>query len=493
MPRPNVTFDSLKEPGLSGGSTPRYRQIAHHLGDLIQRGTYAPGDRLPSIRKLSRQLGVSITTIQAAYDLLTLQGSVVPQPQRGYFIGDISKNSSSLIDDGICRQAVAVSSRDVSFRGQIIANAESLRYGALGAALPDPSLLPEERLGQILRQISRNEPHLTTSYNVSAGDARLRQAVAQRFHFGGALVAPDEILITNGATEALSLALSAICAPGDIVAVESPTYFNYLQLLKQLDLQVLEIPNDPQSGLSVSSLAIAMSEHPVKAVLCVPTFHNPTGSCMSPEDKQRLVSLCSENKIPLVEDDVYGELHFSAQRPPLLKSYDSTGTVLTCSSISKTLAPGLRVGWLVAGPWFQRCHQEKATRSLGSPMLPQRIIGQFLASGEFDRHLRRLRPELEGRIDSLLSQVRHLFPKDTRCIRPQGGMTVWIELPPEFDVMRFHQAAVDAGIGIVPGPVFSIHDRYRHHLRLNAACWNESLEPVLATLARLLSRCSAVR
>ena len=210
---------------------------------------------------------------------------------------------------------------------------------------------------------------------------------------------------------------------------------------------------------------------------------------MAPQDRQRLVRLCAEYQTPIIEDDVYGDLHFAAHRPPLLKSYDSTNNVFVVLVSVENLGPGLRVGWLVAGSWQQQLpQQEKVTRSMGSPILHEAVVGRFLAGGEFDRHLRRLRSQLERRIDGLLGAVRQHFPSETRFIRPQGGMTFGPNCPLIVMLCACH-AAVDAGIGIAPGPVFSIHDRYRHHLRLNAACWTESLDSVIAALARLLTHC----
>jgi DNA-binding transcriptional MocR family regulator len=464
----------------------RYAQIAEHLGDLIQRGTYSPGDRVPSVRQLSRELGVSMTTVLEAYGRLETRGLIEARPQRGYFVRRSLPALPRAPADSIARSAVAVSCAGLTTR--VIENARRLPYGRLGAAVPDTALLPTGHLGRLLRAVSRQDDRLGVHYDVDLGDATLRSLVAQRAHFGGARIGPDEVLITNGATEALAIALRVTCQPGDLVAVETPTYFNHLQLLEHLGLRAIEIPTDCCTGLSIAALELALAEHEVRAVLTVPSFQNPTGGCMAPEDRQRLVALCARHRVPVIEDDIYGEMHFGAVRPPLLKASDADGGVLLCSSVSKSVAPGFRVGWLIAGRWMDQAVTAKLLTTLGSPTVTQEVIGSFMAAGDFDRHLRRIRPVYERRVDELTGALRRHLPAETRITTPSGGMVLWLELPETIDVMKLYEAAVDAGIAFAPGPAFSAKQRYRHHLRLNAACWSTAMEPAIATLGKLTTK-----
>ena len=470
---------------LDGGGT-RYAQVADHLGDLIRRGTYAPGDRVPSVRQLSRELGVSMTTVLEAYGRLETRGLIESRPQRGFFVRRSLPERPRAPADSIARRAVDVSCAGLTSR--VIADARRLPHGKLGAAVPDDALLPSGRLGRLLRSASRDEHRLGLHYDVGLGDVTLRSLVAQRAHFGGASIGPDEVLVTNGATEALAIALRATCRPGDLVAVETPTYFNHLQLLEHLGLRAIEIPTDCCTGLSIPALELALAEHEVRAVLTVPSFQNPTGGCMDAADRRRLVELCARHHVPVIEDDIYGELHFGGARPPLLKSFDRDGGVLLCSSVSKTLAPGFRVGWLVAGRWQDQAVKAKVLTTLGSPTVTQAVTGAFLAGGDFDRHLRRIRPVYERRIDALTRALRQHLPAETRITAPAGGLVLWLELPETIEVMTLYEAAVAAGIAFAPGPAFSAKDRYRHHLRLNAACWNEGMEPAIATLGKLAAK-----
>lgn len=482
------TPDDLRMSGaafLDGGGT-RYAQIADHLGDLIRRGTYAPGDRVPSVRQLSRELGVSMSTVLEAYGRLETRGFIEARPQRGYFVRRSLPERPRAPADSIAKRAVDVSCAGLTSR--VIADAQRLRHGRLGAAVPDAALLPSGRLGRLLRNASRDEGRLGVHYDVGLGDPALRSLLAQRAHFGGASIGPDEVLITNGATEALAIALRVTCCPGDLVAVESPTYFNHLQLLEHLGLRAIEIPTDCCTGLSIPALELALAEHEVRAVLTVPSFQNPTGGCMDAADRRRLVELCARHRVPVIEDDIYGELHFGGARPPLLKSFDRDGGVLLCSSVSKTLAPGFRVGWLVAGRWMDQAVKAKVLTTLGSPTVTQEVIGAFLAAGDFDRHLRRIRPVYERRIDELTRAVRRHLPAETLITTPGGGLVLWLELPEAIDAMKLYEAAVGAGIAFAPGPAFSAKDRYRHHLRLNAACWSDEMEPAMHTLGALTAK-----
>ena len=302
----------------------------------------------------------------------------------------------------------------------------------------------------------------------------------------GCQLAPDDIVVTGGCQEALSLALRAVANPGDIIAIESPTFYGLLQVIDSLGMRALEIPTDPNHGMSLDALALAIEQWPVRACVVVPNFSNPLGYCMPPARKQALVSVLARHDIALIEDDVYGELGFSAPRPEAAKAWDEDGRVLYCSSFSKTLAPGLRVGWIAPGRYRERIEYLKYVLNLASPTLPQLAVAEFLERGGYDRHLRQVRGDYARQIARMIQTVGKTFPEGTRVTQPAGGFVLWVELPSGSDAMRLYRQALAERISIAPGPMFSATQKYGNFIRLNCAQpWDERMERAMVTLGRL--------
>lgn len=464
----------------------RYARIANHLADLIRRGAYGPGERIPSVRKLSRELGVGVNTVLEAYAQLEARGFIAAAPQRGYFVRADLPAIPRTVSDGVEPGPGGIDRGSLTAR--VMADVKRLPFGALGAAVPDPEVVPSAALARLMRRATSGDPAFAAHYEVHLGNERLRRMVARRALYGGATVAPEEVLITNGATEALAIALRITCPPGAAVAVESPGYFNNLLLVRHLGLRPVEIPTDCAAGMDLSALRRALTEEDVAAVLCVSAYQNPTGACAEEERRHELVALCAAQGVPIIEDDIYGELHFGDKRPPLLRSLADDGEVLVCSSVSKTIAPGLRVGWLLPGGRIEEALNAKALTTLGSPDLVQEVVAAFADTGDFDRHLRRIRPLYEQHIAALTAAVRRHLPAGTRITEPAGGFVLWLELPAEIDVIKLYDAATAAGISFAPGPVFGSTGDFSHHLRLNAACWRDDFDGAIATLGRFVDR-----
>jgi DNA-binding transcriptional MocR family regulator len=293
-------------------------------------------------------------------------------------------------------------------------------------------------------------------------------------------------VVTIGCTEALNLSLRAVTKPGDTVALESPAYFGFLQIIQSLNLKVLEVPTDPRTGICLDAMRDALEHHDVKAVLVMPSYQNPLGSCMPDEKKEQLYRLLAEFDVPAVEDDIYGDLHFGERRPKPLKAWDTDGRVLLCSSFGKTLAPSLRVGWCAPGRYLERVRRLKFTNTLGSPVVLQKTVSDFLRNGGYDHHLRSLRRAYQNQLHLFSQAVLRHFPEGTRLSRPQGGFILWIELPPGVDTLRLHRDAWKHRINIAPGALFSVKDRYRNCLRLNCGLpWNEAIESAVRTIGEL--------
>jgi DNA-binding transcriptional MocR family regulator len=452
-----------------------YEQVALRIAGLIAQGTFQTGSRVPSVRSLSRQFTVSKTTVLEAYALLEDRGMIAARPQSGYYV--CPRLPEPLRAGGAPLPAprpTAVDMGDLAL--MIYRDGGDPGLIQLGAAIPDPRNLPAERLTRMLAAETRRYREESLSYERPAGSIRLRTQIARRMLHAGCTVSPDDIIVTNGCTEAVSLALRAVCAPGATVVVESPTYFNTLQTIASLGLKALEIPAHPERGLNLETLRFVLEQHKVSACLFTCNFSNPLGSLMPDDGKRELVELLARHDIPLIEDDIYGDLTLAERRPTMAKAYDSREAVLLCSSFSKTIAPGYRVGWIVPGRFAARVERLKTVTSLTSAVPPQLAMAEFLANGGYDAHLRRLRRIYSRQLALLGQAVGNAFPEGTRVSRPEGGFVLWVEMPEAVDSVRLYEIARERGITFAPGPIFSARpDRYRNFLRLSAAFWSDQV------------------
>jgi DNA-binding transcriptional MocR family regulator len=371
---------------------------------------------------------------------------------------------------------------------QLFRDTQDPDFAKFGAASPDTDLLPMARLNRIVAELAREgEFNLDTSFYPEGAEA-LRVPIAQRAFGFGCSFGPDEVVITAGCTEALALGLQATCEPGDLVAIESPTYFGILLILEALHLKALEIPTNPETGISLEALEFALDHHPIKAVVAMTNFSNPLGSCMSDADKHCLVDLLSRRGLPLLENDIYGELYFGERRPSVAKSYDTTGNVLLCSSFSKDISPGYRLGWLAPGRWLEEVKKLKMAIGSGTSVLPQLTIARYLTSGGYDLHLRKIRRAYAQKVARMTRAIAEHFPEGTRIGRPQGGYLIWVRLPAGLDSMLLYREAVKTRITIAPGSIFSPSHKHTDYVRLSAATWSERTEKDLARLGRIVHR-----
>ena len=475
--------------GTTGEQMPLYEEIAHRIGGQIEQGTYRPGDRIPSIRELSRKMQVSINTIMGAYAQLENMGMVEARPQSGYYVrsrvlepGADAPNKKTEEDLVPC----CVSVDEVPMR--TIRTLTDPSLVPLGGGIPNIDLLPVDRLNRMLGTESRRFPVQSVSYTGPRGTQRLRVQIAKRSLDYGCTMSPEDIVVTSGCVEAVTLALQATCRPGDTVAIASPVYYTFLHSIQWMGLKVLEIPSTPQEGISIDVLGYAIRHNPVHACLVISNFNNPLGSVIPDDRKRELVALLAQHDIPLIEDDVYGDLAFGPSRPAAAKAYDEKGLVLYCSSFSKTLAPGYRVGWIFPGRYQRKVQQLKALFNISTATPTQLAIAEFLTSGGYDHHLRKIR-RVYGRQSAKIRDVvgRH-FPAGTRVTRPEGGFMLWVEMPEKVDAFRLYEEALKNGISIAPGTLFSTAGRYGNCIRLNAAFWSERVEQALETVGGMAGR-----
>jgi DNA-binding transcriptional MocR family regulator len=315
----------------------------------------------------------------------------------------------------------------------------------------------------------------------------LREAAARRGLRAGMTLAPDEVLSTNGCIEALNLALRAVAQPGDTVAVESPTFYGLLQVLESLGMRAVEIPTSPQTGLSVEALEMALEAYDnIKAVVVVPHLQNPLGSVMPDAHKQRLVALCEQHGVALIEDDTYSELLDCDTPARAIKSWDRTGNVIHCASLHKILAPGMRLGWISAGRWQGRVEMLKYTQTRSNEELSQWTAGEYMGTGAFDRHLRRLRERLREQRERTADAIAAHFPAGTRLNLPPGGLQLWVELPDRLPSMTVFDRALREGILVAPGALFSNSSRFDHYLRINCGWpFTDAIEGGLRRLGKI--------
>jgi len=467
-----------------------YDQVGQLVVDMIDKQTLQPGDRVPSLRKMSRQLKVSVTTVMQAYGALEEQGFIEARPQSGYFVRARRRAEPQVPRKSRPRsepRPVAVGDTVAA----ILAATKQRGVMPLGVANPSTELLPVKAMNRALARVSADQSLASIDYCFPPGHEELRRQIAFRTVDLGCNVGPDDIVIANGCTEALSLSLSAVARHGDVIAVESPAYFFILEMIERLGMLALEICTDAETGMCLDTLERELDRHDVRAVVTVANFHNPVGSLMPDTSKQRLVTMLAERAIPLIEDDIFGDLHFGETRPRIAKCFDRDGLVLTCSSFSKTLAPGYRVGWVIPGRFSEAVLKNK--RTMGFSATPTQLaVAEFLRSGGYDRHLRRLRTAYRDQVQRMRYHVAQVFPEGTRITRPQGGFVLWIELPLGVDSLELHELALQQGVSIAPGTLFSPTQKYRRFIRLNAGMvWSDEVRGAVDTLGEIVHELAA--
>lgn len=465
----------------------RYQQLADDIAQSIREGVLRPGDRLPSVRQTSASRKVSPSTVFEAYYLLEARGLITARARSGYFVASGTQRLQPL-PEPVASVAESPAELDVSELVFEVLEATRARKGVpLGSAFPSPLLFPMGRLARTLGSTVQGMDPWRTVQDLGPGDAELRRQIALRYMIDGVQVPMEEIVVTNGALEALNLCLAAVTRPGDTVLIESPTFYAALQSIERNGLRAVEVPSHPVTGIDLDAMERAILAHRPKAIWLMTNFQNPQGSLMPDAHKRRLVELVTRHGIPLIEDDVYGELYFGEKRPTPAKAYDSEGWVMHCASFSKCLAPGYRVGWTAPGRFAKQIERLKLTTSLATNIPAQLAIAAYLAKGGYDRHLRQLRHTL------LLQQIRYLeaieqsFPEGTRISRPEGGYFFWIKLPPGADALKLHRQALQQGVSIAPGPIFSAQRSFNDCIRLNYGHpWDEKGAGAMESLGRLI-------
>ncbi|ATH14496.1 PLP-dependent aminotransferase family protein [Delftia acidovorans] len=465
----------------------RYQELADDIEASITAGVLCPGDKLPSVRQTSERRGVSASTVFQAYYLLEARGLVRARERSGYFVAQRPRSAPPEPTEPSSPEGDSFAVVDVSERVfEVLESAMDRDVVPLGSAFPSPGLFPLRRLGQCLAHAAREADPRSAIDDLTPGSLALRRQIARRYLADGLALTPADLVITNGALEALNLCLAAVTRPGGAVVIESPCFYGALQALERMGLSAIEVPTHPGEGMDLAALEAALQRHRPQAIWLMTCFQNPLGSLMPEARKRALVELVTRHRVPLIEDDVYGELYFGERRPPPAKTFDTEGWVLHCSSFSKWLAPGWRTGWAAPGRFTRAVARQKLTTTLATNAPTQQALADYLESGGADRHLRRLRQSLALQRDHMASAIARHFPQGTRATRPEGGYFMWIELPPYCNALALHRAALARGISVAPGPIFSASQAFGHCLRLNYGHdWSDETGQALATLGEL--------
>ncbi|KAG4069384.1 hypothetical protein HA402_012237 [Bradysia odoriphaga] len=467
-----------------------YLQVADNIEQLIEKDVMKIGEKLPSVRMLSKQQGISLTTAFQAYYHLESKGLIESRPKSGYYIRFNSRRMPAM--PGTCAPVKKASEVTVSdMVMEVFSHMRNPSILNFSVATPPPGLMPAAKMAKAVVHALRELPHNGIGYEELQGNALLRGQIARMsLAWGGAYTA-DDVVTTSGCMDALTLCLTAVTHPGDTIAIESPAYYGTMQLAESLGLKVLEIPTHPVSGVDLEHLDKAIPRHKIKACLFVTNYNNPLGSCMPDKNKKALVDMMVKYDIALIEDDIYGDLYFSKQRPANCKTFDKYGHVLLCNSFSKSLAPGYRVGWALPGKYKEKVLMMKHNHSLACASLPQAAVGHFLEIGRYEFHLRNLRKILHTQCLRYSQAISEYFPEGTRISRPQGGCVLWVELGGNVNTFELFQQALKHKISFCPGRIFSLQNRYTNCLRISfGPVWSKQVDDGLKTLGKLARKLS---
>jgi DNA-binding transcriptional MocR family regulator len=464
----------------------RYEVLANAMAAEIRSGRVAVGSRMPSLRQIIAQHGVSQSTVFRAYYLLEKWGLIRAQERSGYYVAP----GASVTAKRAPHATALAESGKVDISDLVFSVLDAARHPGivpLGSVFPSPLLFPLPRLAKSLAQGARLLSPWSTVVDLPPGNEHLRRQIALRYMGMGISQPMEEIVVTNGALEALNLCLMAVTRPGDVVAVESPGFYAALQAIERLDLRAVEIPVDPISGLDLDALAEALKKHPIRACWFMTNFQNPTGVTLSLEKKKALVELLAQHEVPLIEDDVYGELHFQPAYPLPALAFDTQGLVMHCSSFSKTLAPGYRIGWVSAGRFADKVQRLKLMTTISASIPVQAGVADYLQHGGYDKHLRKLRGALRTQLGDMDAAIERWLPQGVRRTHPEGGYFLWLEFPDAIDAMELHRLAIAQGISLAPGPIFSATHGFGNCVRLNFGHpWSPKIDDAMRVLGELV-------
>ena len=463
----------------------KYENLVTQLKHQIESGVWQAGDKLPSLRKQAEQSGLSLMTVVHAYQMLESQGWVQSKSRSGYSVSPRTELPHSTETKSIH----SIESIDINdFIFDVLQASRNPRMISFGYAYPDPALYPRQQLVKSLSAAAKSLTISTALDNLPPGNEKLRSIIAKRYAAKGMNISPDEIVITAGALEALSLSLQSVTQPGDWVIVESATFYGALQTLERLGLKALFIRTDPKYGMDLQSLETALQSHPVKACWMMTNMQNPLGYTLSADKKEQLTALLAKYQVPLIEDDVYSELYNDEEPPLPAKAYDAPN-VMHCSSFSKSLVAGFRIGWVAAGKQALNIQKLQLMSTITTSVPIQLALANYLQTRNYEHHLRQLRKKLYIRKQQTVRCLKQYLPDNVNIHANAGGYFIWVELPKQVNTLKLYQQALSNMITIAPGKMFSSSDEFAHCFRLNTSFeLTESRTRAIKTLADLIAQ-----
>lgn len=467
----------------------RYEHVVSKVEEIIFGLKLQPGDKVPSVRKISSELQVSVTTVNQAYGILEAKGLIAPRPGSGYYISAWGKNTIKSTDNGF-----VLLPEDVAVNTMATAMLKNTRmYGVtnFSSLAPINELIPITRLNKAMQAAMKDPDNQNFQYSYPEGSPKLIKQIGLHTFEWKRSLPQNEILVTNGCMEAISLCLDAVTRPGDIVAIESPVYAGILQCLESKGLKALGISVDPLSGINLNELEHALDTHAVAAVICMPVCQNPMGTSMPEDNKIRLVNLLGSRNIPLIEDDALGDLYFSGPKPMPAKAYDEYDNVMYCSSFSKSLSPGFRIGWVSAGKYHAQVEKLKFAANISTNSLMQDTTARYLETGHYHAHLKSMRSAIQIQMGKYRDAILRYFPENTSMSNPKGGYSLWLELPPNVNALELQRQALKQGIGFCPGHIFSASQGFANFVRINCCpLWSNKIDEALKILGRIVAALS---
>ncbi|KAA2243498.1 PLP-dependent aminotransferase family protein [Chitinophaga agrisoli] len=468
----------------------KYEQIVIKIEQLILKLKLKPGDKIPSVRFVCKELGVSLATAVQAYAILESKGMIFSKPGSGYYI---SANSDTRLQT-IREQSFVTYPSSVEINTmarEMVKNPRKYGVTNFSTLAPANELLPIARLNKAMQASVKEQALDNLPYPFLEGHPRLIKQISLHTFEWQLSLAHDEILVTNGCMEAINLCLDFLTKPGDLIAVECPTYGGILQSMEARGLKVIGISVNPVTGLNLDELEKALSAYNITACVFSPTCHNPLGCSMPDANKIKLVNMLNERNIPLIEDDALGEIYFGNVRPLPAKAYDKNNNVLYCSSFSKSLSPGYRIGYVSGGKYHTEIEKLKFAANISTNTILQDTIARYLESGTYKLHLKKLRIAAQTQILKYRDAISQYFPTETRVSIPAGGYSLWIELPDKINSLKLQQLALENKIAFCPGPIFSTSEAFHHYIRINCGqLWTPKIKHALQKLGDLVKSLS---
>lgn len=410
--------------------TYRYEIFTAIIEEQIHSGILQSGDKLPSIREIKKRYHLSISSVQSGFEYLMIKGLVESSPRSGYFVAEQRVENIPK-----AKTELPPVVRDEEFMKNILLTSKRIsESSSFNTAVPGDLLIPQKLILRTMQEVIREKGAALLRYYPSNGLETLRKQIAKQMGIYGCRFNPDELIITDGALQALTIALSSVTKAGDVIAVDSPCVFSILEVIGNLGLKVIEIPVHYRTGFDTEYFRKVCAENNIQALIVTPNFHNPTGIMMSDSTKKQVLEVAEDHQVCIIENDLYSDLYFEEKRPSSIKSFDKKGVVMMYSSFSKTLAPGIRLGWLYAGSLYAKAERTKFALGRSVSPLYQELILRLLQGNSYERHLRSFRKELNRQANQLLDVLRKSFPQGSYFHKPQGGYSIWAQMPEAMDM-----------------------------------------------------------